>query len=212
MKARRPVALVAWDPQLERATVLVRTMAWVLTASFIAAVAMSLLNLAETTLGRILVGAAALVGTFPAIAHARRSRYRERLSIYELPRPAAGLVSDAVDQCKRLDALATAAPPGPVADHLQHLATTADRYAVAIHSSLCQVHRRSGDNNTELGDQSHEIRQLVGQLTELANAATELRQVQRRHLEPSPLETLTEDTRRLSEGIATTHGLSPETP
>ena len=46
-----------------------------------------------------------------------------------------------------------------------------------------------------------DTRQLVAQLTELADAAAELRQAQRQHLEPSPLDALTEQTRQLTEVI-----------
>ena len=230
------MALVAWDPQVERATVLVRTTAGGLAASFVTAVRLSLVALAQTPLGWILVGVSALVGTYPAVAHLRRSRGQERLSIQDLPLGAAGLVADAVGQTERLHALATASPPGPVADHFRHLASTADRYVLALHTSLRQVHPRGSSNDDLLGrpgilarsrdsgplsDQltekergalGEDVKRLVGQLTELADAATELRQIQRQHLESTPLETLTEDTRRLAEVIATSQGLHPEIP
>ena len=230
------MAFVTWDPQVERATVLVRITAGVLAASFVTAIGLSLVALAQTPLGWILVGVSALVGTYPAVAHLRRSRGRERLSIQNLPPDAAGLLTDAIGQTERLNALATASPPGPVADHLEHLAITADRYVLALHTSLCQVHPSGAANNDLLGrpgillpskgvgslsgqltqserrELGEDVKRLVGQLTELADAATKLRQTQRQYLESSPLEALTEDTRRLAEVIAETQGLKPEVP
>jgi hypothetical protein len=200
MHRRQPAELVAWDPVVERAAVLVRTGSGVLATSFVAAVGLTLVGTAQTPVGWFVVGVAAVVGGVPAVvAHLHHSRSQERLPIGDLPPAAAGLVAQAVAHSERLRVLAAASPEGPVADHFHELATTAERYVVALHSAL----RQSSVDSAHL-DVRYDVERLVAQLAELTEAASELRQAQRRRLEPSPLEALTEKTRRLTEAIDST--------
>ncbi len=222
MSTRRRVELVAWDPAVERSEVLVRTSASVLGAVFVAAVALALVGMAQTPLGWVLVSVAAVVGTAPAVAHFGRGRRQTRLPVGDLPVSAAVLVVEASTQARRLATMAAASPDGPLAEHFTHLASTADRYVVALHTIVSQHHAsgrafQSGGGSwapvpggpdlrnwlvdDELG---HDISRLVAQLTELADAADELRHAQRQHLESSPIDDLTEHTRHLTEVLSTT--------
>jgi hypothetical protein len=226
MAARRRVELVAWDPTVERTDLLVRTGATMLATTFVTALTAAMIGVAQTPLGWILVGGSALLGASPSVVTIGRRRGQTRLPVGGLPTPAAALVAEAADQAKRLSTMAAASPEGPLADHLGHLSATADRYVVTLHATLSQgaalgpqgsTGQRAGtsegwtpvpggpDPRTWLIDDEldREARQLVARLTELADAATELRQAQRQHLEPSPLEALTEQTRQLAEAITT---------
>ena len=207
MRRRLRIEVVESDPAVEQMSVAAQTTTTVLGASFVAAVGVSLSPLAATPLGWLVVGSAAVVGAYPAAVHLRRSRRPGRIAVAELPPPAADVVSEAGRQAQRLRALAEVSPPGPVADHFKHLATTADRYVVALHTSLRQA--SISDQSSELDE---DAARLTAQLRELADAAEELRQAQRVHLETSPLSELTEATRKLTEVINTTRGLDAEIP
>lgn len=205
--SRRRIEIVAADPAEEQVLVVVRTATMMLGASFVTALVVSATVLANTPFGWLAVGLATMVGGYPIAAHIRRSRRPGRLPIGRLPSQSAEVVSRAGRQAERLRALAEISPPGPLADHFQHLASTADRYVMALHASLGQA-AVSGNEGELDGDAAR----LVRQLTELADAADELRRAQRRYLEGSPLTELTEATRNLTEVITSSQGLDAEIP
>lgn len=197
---RAGVTVVPWDPGIERTTLGVRATGGALGASFVAALGLAAVDLAQSPTGWVVVAAAGAVGTVPAlVVHvARRGARARQLRVGGLNPEQTRLVTEAAAQGDRLRALADAAPPGPVADHLDHLATTAERYVIALHQALSHA-RPDRPLDPEVVD---EVGRMVAQLTELTEAAVELRQAQRRLLEPTPLEVLTDETRRLAAVIA----------
>lgn len=204
---RRRVEIVDGDPGVEQVLVIVRTTTAMLGASFLSAMVVSVTVLSGTAFGWLAVGVATLFGGYPAVAHGLRSRRPGRITLGRLPDHSAEVVARAGEQARRLRTMAEVSPPGPVADHFQQLAATADRYVVALHSSLGQAAVTGQER--ELNEDAIRV---IAQLTELADAADELRQAQRRHLETSPLTDLTEATRRLTKVISASHDLDAEIP
>ena len=198
MRKRRPAELVAWDAASERTATVVRAVIGLSGTSLVAALGLTVIGLAQTQLGWFLFGVAAAVGMVPAaVVHLHQSRRQERLPVTDLSPASIALVAQAVTYVERLRALAAASPEGPVADHFAHLATTADRYVGALHTALRQ------NQVVDDIDVRHDVERIVAQLAELTEAAAELRRAQRQHLEASPLETLTDQTRHLTRAIET---------
>ncbi|MEL7158941.1 MAG: hypothetical protein AAFN30_20435, partial [Actinomycetota bacterium] len=121
------------------------------------------------------------------------------LAIDGLAADHAGRVRAAAAHAERLRQLAEASPEGPVAEHFTHLADTAAGYVHALRDTLAQADiAGAGAAGPALRADADRI---VAQLRELELAAERLRAAARRRLETSPLEELTERTRRLTEAI-----------
>ena len=199
---RRPIEVMAWDPAAERAGLVAQSTVWVLGSSFVTALGVAMLALAQSPVGWILVGGSTGVGVIPWIRHAWRRRTGRRLEVWDLPPRLATLVVRAADQATRLHQLADRSPDGPVAEHLRRLALEADRYVIALHDDARRADPERGDPTVE-----HDMLLVVGQLTELTEAAGRLRLAQRQRLEASPLAELAERTDQLRSAIE--HGGDP---
>lgn len=193
---RGPVELVGWHPDIERATMLTRTTISVLGTTFVTVLLLALLSQAQTPLGWLLATIAALSGlTAPWLWRRLQQRGATRLEIWDLAPRWAEPVARAANQADRLRQLAQRSPEGPVADHFHRLAHTADGYVVALHQAAVHADAAVGaDPDPDLED---DMTRIVGQLTELVEAAERLRKAQRHHLEVSPLVELTVETDQL---------------
>jgi hypothetical protein len=191
-----PIVIVPWEPATERAVVLMRAMLLTLGSTFATAIGITVAAIAAPGLRWGLLGTAVLVGLTPLLWHGLRTRRAHRLPTWELTPKLAQQVVLAADQADRLRRMAERSPDGPIADHLAQLAATAEGYVVALHGAATQASLAGGDPDLE-----REMTRVVGQLTDLAEAAQRLRQAQKHHLEVSPLEELTEATERLAAAI-----------
>lgn len=170
-----------------------------LMAAFFAALTVAMAD-AGMVAGATLSGAlAVLSGLSPIAVHRRRRADSARLTVDGLTAEASDRVRLAAAQADRLRQLGEASPEGPVAEHFHHLATTADGYVEALHGALSRAALdEAGAGGPALRADADRI---VAQLRELVTAAEQLRDAQRRRLEISPLEELTERTRHLADAI-----------
>lgn len=198
----RRLTVVECEPSVERMPVLTRTLVCVLAAALTAAIGLSLAGLAGTARGWAVLAAAALAGLTPLAWHWRRARQPGRLAVWDLEPRLARLVGEAAAEADVLRRLADRAPAGPVADHLDHLASTAHQHVVALHQAA--VHSTLSGAGTP-GQRDVELEatmtRIVAQLADLSAAAGRLREAQRRHLQSSPLEDLTEATDALTAAV-----------
>jgi hypothetical protein len=198
---RGRVEIVGWEPAVERVAVMTRTTVSVLATTFGAALTLSLAGQAHRPLGWMVLGAAAVVGLHPLPWYALRSRRSGRLPVWDLDPSSAHLIGQAAEQAGQLHRLADRAPEGPVAEHLDHLAATAQGYVVALHQAATQANvARAVHRDVEL---EATMTRIVAQLADLTAAAGRLREAQKQHLQTSPLEELTEATERLAAAIET---------
>lgn len=196
-RARGPIRVVPTDPAVVRATVMAHTTMSVLATTFITALALTGTSVVATPLGWALVAGSVFVGLTPYYWHVIRSRLGHPLAVWHLPMPWAEIVGQAAEQAGRLRRMAERSPDGAVADHIGHLATTAENYVLALHSAAGQADP-SGRRDPDLEE---EAARLVDRLCGLSEAAERLRQAQMRHLEQSPLDELIDATTRLTEAI-----------
>ncbi|MEM7340944.1 MAG: hypothetical protein AAF467_19970 [Actinomycetota bacterium] len=176
-------------------TITVRAWSGILGGGFLAAMVLVALDVADQPITWIAVGAAAAVGATPALRGGLALRRRRRLHMAGLSPGAVALVVRAATEADRIRALAAAADPGPIADHLTHLSNVADEYVWALQGSLGEP--ESGTRAVE-----SDATRVIAQLQELSEAAAELRDAQRRLAGRTRLESLTEQTRQLSEAVA----------
>jgi len=207
-RGRRAAAIevLTEEPGEERVTILTRCLASVLGTTFVAAVGLSLAGLAGTVTGWLALLAAAGAGMAPLGWYWYRARHPGRLPAWELDPRLARLIAGAAAEADALRRLADRAPVGPVAEHLDHLATTARGYVVALHTSAVQSAVRSPGTGGHDPELEATATRIVAQLADLAAAAGRLREAQRRRLQVSPLEELTAATDRLTavvEGVDT---------
>lgn len=199
---RGPIELIGWDPQVERAYLLGRTTISVLATTFVTAVGLTLVSLAQTPIGWGLTGAAAVVGlVVPSVWQTTRARGTNRLPIWHLADHWAEPVADAAAQADRLRQLAARSPAGPVADHFARLAHAAEGYVVALHQAAVQADAATGGRAGGDPELEEDLRRIVAELGELVEAADALRRAQRRYLDVSPLAELTAETERLTAAI-----------
>jgi hypothetical protein len=192
-----PIQLVAWEPSTERAVVLIRVVLWTLGSTFAAAMGITLAAVAAPALRLGLLALAFLVGLTPLVWHKVRTRRAHRLPTWDLTPKLARNVAEAAEQAERLRRMANRSPNGAVADHLAHLADTAEGYVVTLHSAATQA-SLAGRDDAEL---ERDMARVVAQLSDLAESAQGLREAQKQHLEVSPLEELTAQTERLTAAI-----------
>jgi hypothetical protein len=108
-------------------------------------------------------------------------------------------VTRAATQAERLHRLAERAPSGPVAQHFEQLAETADGYVRALYEAALQADAvTSGDPGSSDSELEADMREINAGLADLVAAAERLRVAQQRHLTPSPLAELTAETDRLA--------------
>ena len=200
-RARRSapaIEVLTQEPNEERVAILTRCLASVLGTTFVAAVGLSLAGLAGTVTGWLALLAAAGAGMAPLGWYWFRARHPGRLPVWELDPRLARLIAGAAAEADALRRLADRAPVGPVAEHLDHLATTAHGYVVALHTSAVQSAVRSPGTGGHDPELEATATRIVAQLADLAAAAGRLREAQRRRLQVSPLEELTAATDRLT--------------
>ncbi|MDH3680961.1 MAG: hypothetical protein OEV40_13550 [Acidimicrobiia bacterium] len=199
---RGPIELVGWDPALERAQLLARTTIAVLATTFVTAVGLTLVSLAQTPVGWGLTGVAAVVGlVVPSVWHKTRARGTNRLPVWHLAPHWAEPVAAAATQADRLRQLAARSPAGPIADHFDRLAFTAEGYVMALHQAAVQADAATGGQAGADPELEEDLRRIVAELSELVEAADALRRAQRRHLDVSPLAELTAQTEQLTAAI-----------
>ena len=209
-RGRRPTVIVGSDPALDGVQLIGRTTAWVLVVTLSTAIVLSILSLATTPGGWMVTATAALLAsTIPwAHTHLRRRSVR-RLAIADLAPRWAAPVSQAANHAAQLRLLAERAPAGPVAEHLDRLADTADRYLLLMHDAA--AHADTASRAARLGDGDRrpfgdpeleaDLARLNGELAELVEAAERLRAAQQRQREPSPLVELAAQTDRLAASL-----------
>ena len=201
------IEIVTHEPNEERVTILTRALASVLGTTFVAAVGLSLAGLAGTVTGWLALLAAAGAGMAPLGWYWFRARHPERLPVWELDPRLARLIAGAAAEADALRRLADRAPVGPVAEHLDHLATTAHGYVVALHTSAVQSAVRAPGTGGHDPELEATATRIVAQLADLSAAAGRLREAQRRRLQTSPLEELTATTDRLTAVVE--RGITP---
>ncbi|MEM9135406.1 MAG: hypothetical protein AAGE88_23940 [Actinomycetota bacterium] len=194
-----------------------------LTTTFVGALGVSWAGLAPGPMAWFITAGCAAFGCTPLVAYAARARSRRRrLVTGRLPVEGDAAVRAAADHANRLHDLARSAPPGPVAEELLRVADIADEYVRALHAALdapvpaptalptTSALRTGGSADNGLrptaargatGPLQGEAERIVGQLAEAVDAAEELRQIQRDHLERSTLTEATERLRTLSETL-----------
>lgn len=192
------IEILTQEPNEERVAILTRCLASVLGTTFVAAVGLSLAGLAGTVAGWLALLAAAGAGMAPLGWYWYRARHPGRLPVWELDPRLARLVAGAAAEADALRRLADRAPVGPIAEHLDHLATTAHGYVVALHTSALQAAVRAPGTGGHDPELEATATRIVGQLADLAAAAGRLREAQSRRLQVSPLEELTAATDRLT--------------
>ncbi len=181
-----------------------RTTVSVLVATLITAIGLTIVSAAQTPFGWSLTALAAITGlVVPWLWHRLQSAGPgTRLPIWQLAPQWAEPVAQAAAKAERLNHLAERSPSGPVAEHFDRLAQSAQGYVLAMHQAAVAADAATGgalsahDPELEL-DMAH----INGQLSELVEAAEALRRAQRQHLETSPLAELTVETERLTEII-----------
>lgn len=214
MRGRRPLEVVPEDPETERFNVAIRTTVAVLMTTFVGALSVEILGLSAGPLAWFITAGFAVLGCFPLVVHASRSRRVERLPVGRLPETSASRVAEATQHARRLHELAETSPPGPVADDLRRLADTADGYVVALHGSLsahpptangAEPGSGLGRRLVTGGPLDAEADRLVVRLAEVVEAAEGLRRAQRIYLEQSSLDELTDRIQHVTEAIESNH-------
>lgn len=196
---RGPILIVGGDPTVDRVRLAGRTTLWVLLAALTAALGMTLVSAAATPIGWVVTAAAAVAGFAAPLAWQRyRRRGASPRAVWHLSPRWAEPVTRATNQAARLRLLAERSPSGPLADHFERLADTADNYVVSLHDAA--IAADGSDGPVPFGDPELEadMRRINDGLAELVEAAERLRAVQRRQLETSPLADLTAETDRLA--------------
>lgn len=186
------------QPTPDRLLVGFRAGSAVLLAVFLAALAGAMANVGMGV-AAILTGTLALLMTVPAIGVRWWPTGSDPFALDGVADESAGRVRAAAGQGERLRQLADASPEGPVREHLVQLAHTAEGYVEALRVTLDAADTAApGSSGPGLRADADRV---IAQLRELTTAAERLRTAQRRRLETSPLEELTERTRRLAEAI-----------
>ncbi|MGF1598622.1 MAG: hypothetical protein ACFCVK_17125 [Acidimicrobiales bacterium] len=194
--SRGRIVVTELPPTVEWTAVASRSALTVLAVTFVTALTLSLLSLAATPVGWAIVAASTLSGLVPILHHLLRGRRTTSLPTWSLTPGLAATVAGAAARAAQLRSLAERSPDGPVADHLTHLADTADTYVVALHGAAAGAAASEGDGGLEA-----EMMAVVGRLDELVEAAERLRRAQKRYLERSPLDELIDATDHLTEVI-----------
>lgn len=201
MAGRRPLEVATVDPETERFDVAARTVGGVLTTTFVGALGVSWAGLAPGPGAWLITAACAVVGCAPLVTYAARSRARRRrLVTGRLPIEGDAAVRAAADHANRLHDLARSAPPGPVAEELLRVADIADESVHALHAAL-DTPLPATSTPRVAGPLRDEADGVVAQLADAVSAATELRRIQREHLEHSTLAEATDRLRSLSETL-----------
>lgn len=200
---RRPIVVIGGDPSIERFHLFGRTTIAVLTAALAASVGLTIISAAQTPIGWAITAlAAAIALVVPTAWHRLQSKGGTKLPVWQLAPRWAEPVAKAAIQAERLRQLAERSPVGPIADHFDRLATTAEGYVVALHHAATSADAAAGgDRSVTDPELERDMRRIIGGLTELVEAAEALRAAQRRHLETSPIADLTAETERLTATI-----------
>lgn len=190
--------LIDRDPTVQLADVAGKTVISVLATTFVTSIGITLAGLAATLAGGLLVLVAALVGLVPLLRHLLRAQRSPQLTLSGIRPDLAPVIANAACAVERVEATAAAAADGPIAEHLAHLATTAETYLFSLHGTVVEL-SRSDQPNPGL---RQETSRISDRLAELAEAAERLARAQRRQLaEDSPLDELIARTERLTEAL-----------
>ena len=202
---RISLEVVGGNPSVDRVHLVGRTTISVLAATLTMAIGLTIVSAAQNPIGWTLTAFAALVGLIAPWLWARLQSTRTgttQLPIWQLAPHWAEPVAAAATKAERLAHLAERSPPGPVADHFDHLAQSAQGYVLAIHQAAVAADAATGSAlNAHDPELEHDMERIVAELAELVEAAEKLRRAQRRHLETSPLAELTAQTEQLTEII-----------
>jgi hypothetical protein len=204
---RASVEIALYDPGAERATALAHSGALALGTSLAVSIGLATAEAIGTFIGWLLLAGAGLISAVPLIRHTLTTRRSSRrLPVWQLDQPWNKVVTRAADQAARLRALAEGSADGPVADHLHHLALRAEDYVIALYGAAAES-LRSEPGTAERRMLETESDRIVTDLIRLADAADRLHGAQFRHLEPSPLTELIEQTEQIAEALETEAGL-----
>ena len=198
---RRALLVDVSDPDVERVLAMGRATLGGLLTALTTALALSEIPLVTPPVDWILTGLAAAAGTtIPAVWRWHRERAAMRLPVWQLSPAWAAPVLRAAEKADRLHRIAERAPDGPIAEHLQRLAVTADGYVVTMHRAAALADESIGEDADD-GELRADVQRINVELAELVEAAERLRRAQRDHLESSPLSDLIAETERITASI-----------
>ncbi|MFV0522943.1 MAG: hypothetical protein ACK5RL_00355 [Acidimicrobiales bacterium] len=176
-------------------TVGLRTAGWLTASTLAVAIVVSATGLVGSVVSWVLVAGAVAAGLTPSVWTLGVRRYPAEIHLHDITPATRAAVRAASVQADRLWRAAHLVPPGPVADHLTDLATTADRYLESLAALGPESSGASG--------------QIVTDLTDLADAAERLAH-SRAPSVPTPLQDLAERTDLMTRALA--EDIDPRSP